>query len=415
MHYITNRVLPQRNKAIRLPSPFLKRSLVVLKLHIQLMSTKLRASCDACHHAKIKCIKTEHGCQRCGGSGERCSYSPALPRVYQKRRSRKPVSQETQQLLSPSDSRDSPYSADPLMSHNTFDKLGTTSASIGPTLDDQAYDITGHGAGGTFWPFLPESSNLSGGLSEYEHYTPDLWSNDATPSPLTGSVPTPVSLTAPASAELSLPSVLSPSTMQSELSRERETYNLHHGIPSAQSRTRDHTEPCVCFPRLLAAMQRVSIHANVGSPALDTVLCANRTASKHCFATLQCSSAVASTMNISCTSISCGLLDRILISYQAALHNFCACLNDKKEVDSNLYEDDEEGGAPEQDTIQLKLGAFAMEKSEQIRCARGIVAREIERVRESLKSLRGDNQSIRKILSAHLIEHCTILINEMTN
>ena len=305
------------------------------------------------------------------------------------------------------------YSAN-LVSHNTFDRLGTSSASTASTLDDQAYDIIGNGPNETYWPFLPEDSNLSSDLPDCEHLALNLWGNDVPPSTLASNASTPVSLTA-ASVESSFPPVLSPPMKQSEVSRERETYNLHHGKSSAQSRTRDHTVSCVCFPRLLAAMQRVSTHANIGSPALDIVLCANRTASKQCFASLQCSGGTASTMSISCISIACGLLDRILVSYQAALHNFCDTLNARKEIDTNLTEEDEEGSAAEPDAIQLKLGAFAMEKSEQIRCARGIVAREIEKVLATLKNLTGDSQTIRKVLSAHLMEHCTMLINEMTS
>jgi hypothetical protein len=38
---------------------------------------KLRASCDACYLAKVKCSKTRPLCQRCLVSGTNCAYSPS--------------------------------------------------------------------------------------------------------------------------------------------------------------------------------------------------------------------------------------------------------------------------------------------------------------------------------------------------
>ena len=62
------------------------------------MTSKLRASCDACHFAKVKCSKLNGGCQRCCSLGEICSYSPAIPRSYK----RKSVSQLPNPLSQPS-------------------------------------------------------------------------------------------------------------------------------------------------------------------------------------------------------------------------------------------------------------------------------------------------------------------------
>lgn len=52
------------------------------------MPPKLRASCDVCHSAKIKCIKTDTGCQRCDSSAAElaCKFSPVLPRIYRSHR-----------------------------------------------------------------------------------------------------------------------------------------------------------------------------------------------------------------------------------------------------------------------------------------------------------------------------------------
>ena len=53
---------------------------VCLHLHLAMApgQRKLRDSCDACHVAKVKCIKTETGeCLRCISSSTNCSFSPS--------------------------------------------------------------------------------------------------------------------------------------------------------------------------------------------------------------------------------------------------------------------------------------------------------------------------------------------------
>lgn len=39
---------------------------------------KLRASCDACSRAKVKCDKVRPTCHRCGNMGICCNYSPSM-------------------------------------------------------------------------------------------------------------------------------------------------------------------------------------------------------------------------------------------------------------------------------------------------------------------------------------------------
>ena len=260
------------------------------------------------------------------------------------------------------------------------------------------------GSNELFWPYVPEESGASNYLADSEQLALNLWGTDSTPPGLTGAT-TPASLAALPSATID-----SGASKQST-ARDRQSTNSS-GVPHLQDIS---PPPCGCFSRLLTAMQRVSTHANVCSPALDSVLCANRAASKHCFASLQCPSGSASDINISCTTIACGLLDRILASYQAALDSFCACLHGEKEGDKDKDDEDEGDIMAEPGSIQIRLGAFAMEKSEQVLCAKEIVAREIEKVQETLKGYAEEKDNIRSVLLAHLIKRCVLLIDEITS
>ncbi|KAF1930782.1 Zn-II 2Cys6 regulatory protein [Didymella exigua CBS 183.55] len=50
---------------------------------------KMRASCDACSHAKVKCDKVRPTCQRCGNMSLCCNYSPSM-RLGKPRKNRNP-------------------------------------------------------------------------------------------------------------------------------------------------------------------------------------------------------------------------------------------------------------------------------------------------------------------------------------
>ena len=173
--------------------------------------------------------------------------------------------------------------------------------------------------------------------------------------------------------------------------------------PSKDYQEWSESSSCLCFPRLLEAIQHVNTHANVCNPALDSVLCTNRAATKHCLASLQCAFGFASLGNICCTAIACGLLDRILVLYRAALGSFCAGLDG----------DEKDDGEPS--PLRVRLGAFAIEKSEQMPCARDMVAREIGKLLEVLQSYANEEQTIRSVLIMHLIQRYTALKEDVTS
>ncbi|KAH7388766.1 hypothetical protein BKA66DRAFT_415042 [Pyrenochaeta sp. MPI-SDFR-AT-0127] len=51
---------------------------------------KMRASCDACSRAKVKCDKVRPTCHRCGNMGICCNYSPSMSRLGKPRKNRNP-------------------------------------------------------------------------------------------------------------------------------------------------------------------------------------------------------------------------------------------------------------------------------------------------------------------------------------
>ena len=165
-------------------------------------------------------------------------------------------------------------------------------------------------------------------------------------------------------------------------------------------------------------MQNMNIHTTTHSPKLDVVLCANRTAAKLCFTSLQCSHSfktIAHDTASSCLTIACGLLDRILVSYQAALEIFCANLEDEKEKEGKEREQDEdERMTTKTTTVELKFGAFSLERSEQVLWAREIVAREAGKIQVTLKELEVKGQAVWSGLLAHLLDRCESVIDQVS-
>lgn len=195
--------------------------------------------------------------------------------------------------------------------------------------------------------------------------------------------------------------------------------NISH-FPSATSsseRTCVRT-PCNCFNRLLEAMQSMNTHTTTHNPKLDDVLCANRTAAKLCLTSLQCSHSfktVAHDTASSCSTIACGLLDRILVSYQAALEVFCANLDGEREKEGKEREQDEDERMTAQTTtVELRLGSFALERSEQVLWAREIVAREAGKIQVTLKGLEVQGWGIWGVLLAHLLDRCESVIDQVS-
>ena len=377
------------------------------------MPQKLRNSCNPCHFAKTKCIKATNGCQRCESTGEKCEHSPALPRVYQKRRSRKSLTDQSQ--------ADMPLSGQALEeatkkpSHQqTFGSASplslTTEPHVSTAFGKQSFNIAAGESNQFFWPFMPDSSLMGNPLDESSPVDLDLWqSGNIPPGMIAPATPMTISqgnLTFSASTA----ATKSPKSPKSQQDRPKN--------PSANSAS-DEVFPeaisCSCFPGLLAAMQDIDSHVKTSASALDTVLCANRTAAKHCVTSLKCEYGIRSRTSISCVAIASGLLDRMLASYKSALESYCADLEGgDDEDDQSEMEEDEDHTRPiiMDDPMLVKLGKFTVEKSEQVLWVRNIVAREIAKIQDGVNGCTIDGPNARRTLIEHVSRRCSVMIGE---
>lgn len=381
------------------------------------MLPRLRASCDVCRSAKVKCVKTDTGCRRCDSSaGElACKFSPVLPRIYHKKgspRNRGGCSQ-TSQPVPPTQ----PSLLDGFYGSNGIGQAGLgqvgylPAAAAGSTLDQQLYGIDVDAEPNSFFQqYAPPSS------MEMPHNS-NLW--------LSGIDARSPTSTTPGLTDAATPTDAASSTsLLSSTNRSQATPNHHVShCPSASSSSGPifTRTPCDCFSHLLKAMEDMNSYATTHNPKLDVVLCANRTAAKLCLTSLQCpqsSGTVAHDRSSSCSTIACGLLDRILISYQAALEDFCAQLDDEREEGGKEREDDDddddERATTRTTSVEWRLGTFALEPSEQILWARKVVAREAGKIQETLERVEVQDRSVRSVLLAHSLERYKSVIDRIS-
>lgn len=375
------------------------------------MPPKLRASCDVCHSAKIKCIKTDTGCQRCDSSAGKlvCQFSPVLPRVYRNHRNRVEGAQCSQPSPPTEPSLlDDFYHLDDINQAAHGQGIYSPVTTPAFTLDMQDHGIGVNSESNSFlWPYTPMSS------INMPHY-PSAWpGNIDAASPTTSTLALTDAVT-PADSGASIS--LLPTGHPSQASIEQ---NISQR-PSAISRSESTCArtPCDCFSRLLEAMQNMSTYTTDPNPKLDAVLCANRTAAKLCLTSLQCSHSfrtVTPETASSYSTIACGLLDRMLVSYQTAFQIFCENTDGEGEKDGGEREHGEDGRrtAPAT-TVELRLGSFALERSEQILWAREIVAREAGKIQVTLKGLDGQGSGIRSSLLSHLLPRCEGVVNRVS-
>ena len=378
------------------------------------MLPRLRASCDVCRSAKVKCVKTDTGCQRCDSSaGElACKFSPVLPRIYHKKgspRNRGQCSQPSQPNppIEPS-LLDDFYGSNSISQAALSQVIYLPAAAPGSTLDQQLYGIDVDAEPNSFFQQYAPPSSMEMPQNS------NLWLSSIDARSRTSTTPGLTNATTPTDAVSSTSQL--PSTNRSQATP---NYHANHcPSTSSSSETMFTRTPCDCFTNLLKAMQNMNSHATAHNPKLDVVLCANRTAAKLCLTSLQCSQSsrtIAHDRSSSCSTIACGLLDRILISYQAALEIFCAQLDDEREKGGEEREDDDDERVITQTTsVEWRLGSFALEASEQVLWARKVVAREAGKIQETLKEIEVQDRSVRSVLLAHLLERYKSVIDRIS-
>lgn len=375
------------------------------------MPQKLRNSCDSCHFAKIKCIKANKRCQRCESTGEKCQYSPALPRVYRKRRGRKSLTDQSQAEMPLSGQALGSGEATKKTSHQQILRSAnpsalTTEPPVPTAFDTHCFNLSAGESNHFFWPFMLDSSLMSNPLDGSSPDDLDLWQSGNIP-PDTIAPATPMTIS---QGDLTF-------TASIAATRSPEGQQGRPKVASANSAS-DGVLPevmtCSCFPGLLAAMQDIDSHVRISASALDTVLCANRTAAKHCVASLKCEYGIRSGTSISCVAIASGLLDRMLASYQSALETYCADIEggDEKDNQSEMEEDEDHTRTmTTDDPIQVKLGKFTVEKSERELWVRNIVAREIAKIQDGVNGCTIEGPNPRRVLIEHVSKRCRVMID----
>ena len=375
------------------------------------MPPRLRTSCDVCHSAKIKCVTTDTGCQRCDSftEGLPCKFSPVLPRIYRSHRKRVEDAQ-TSRANPPTESSllDDLYGPDNNTQAVPSQIIYPPAPVLASTLDQQDYGIGANAEENFFlWPYAPPSlmekpQDLSVWLNNIEAASPST----SAPALTNGATPT---------------DAVSSTSLLPHAHRSGATtgQNASH-CPSATSsleRTCAGT-PCDCFSRLLEAMRSMNTCTITYNPKLDVVLCTNRTAAKICLASLQCSHALGNFAHDtadSCLTIACGLLDRILVSYQAALENFCTDSDGEREKEGKEHgHDNDERMTAQTTTVELRFGSFTLERSEQILWAREVVAREAGSILRTLKGLEVRSRGIWTVLLPHLLERYETVIDQVS-
>ena len=396
-------------------------------------NTKLRASCDACHFAKVKCNKTEQGCKRCSSLGEKCYFSPALPRHYQRRGSRKPSTDlnaprgiPRSRCISNASSREHGHRTlvFPTVGPSLWDPPVTAAhrspivCASTPVPSNQDFDIFSNHVILPSWPDLVVEPGHFGSFPEMDHQPLGLkdpytaCNSTATPSTVAiedyrsiGGSPMP-SLTS------------SDGTTPGSAALQRDPFDTDSADPLKVSQTckKDPADSCACYPRLLAAMRHVEMHATVAEPALDSTLCANRAAAEQCNLGTNAGCDTGSPCRTSCWLITYGLLDLMITGYEKAINGFCRTVNCEVGLRNNAPDREESEGKRTSTALQLRLGNFAVETRDQVDYTKRIVAMEIEKLRKIvLGSNRdgGDGSSIGLMLRNHLIRRCDDVVRDI--
>lgn len=382
------------------------------------MSSKLRASCDACHKAKVKCTAGVIECLRCRMMGKKCQYSPALPRLSQRKRLNS---------SNGSDSGSSP-AADPSVNQDNLTTVLLSAPSHTESLELLTDDI--------MELIYPSSLDLDLADLQWNNYGSQ---EDLTNRPLVSEAPNqrcdavlsplPIHLSA-----VSVPSRRDPSVdcdegcsnpsndLGSPHPNQRSQRRLQMGAVKGSS---NHPISCgkqvgtehnqndpegdhaTCLSKLLAAIQNV--HMSLTAP-IDVVLKVNRDAVTCCLSAMRCSC----TRRFNVLIISCGVLELVLNLYQSAVENFCdgGGTGSGGSAVENLH-----GSTPNPPPVQLKLGGLDIEKEDQEHFVRELVTRAICKIDETVlpafrSAVGTEAQDLAEALVLHLSRKSKLIVGK---
>lgn len=296
---------------------------------------KLRASCDGCFLAKVKCSKDRPICSRCLTTGAECGYSPSC-------RTGKPktTSMPTEQIQVRPDA--SPRAPFPEM----YDDSTATYTSVGTedpfTCDSPPYGIN------PSWPMLQRSVDDGLQGQTVSSGTPSMVQDEGTPE--SGGGPTSESFDSPYlwnSGVRAMPagnqgfpqpprskSMVDVSMFPSlepwfESQNEMFLFGPHSGVGSQKniytpSSVVDDSAICDCFNILLQALQALHNHTNTTtpSPSFDVVLTVNRRAVDGCAMMLACGKCVNGGNSNTTMMLLATVIGKVMSFYRAASQNY---------------------------------------------------------------------------------------------
>lgn len=379
------------------------------------MSLKLRASCDGCHKAKVKCTAGGAECLRCKTMKKECQYSPALPRMSQKKR----------MVPSNESESNSPPAACPSVNQDNHTLLwpstSSQSQSPGPFLSDNVEFLCSN----SFNVDLTDTRWSS--WEVHENPTNQVSLSDSHPSKYGDAVfsPIPSHLSAasvPSSNDQSLDYSQDPSSSSIDLSspqvdptnwyspfvgslRDPSNHLLRYlDHPKTEQNQhepqRDGKRGCMCLSKLLLAIQ--SVHKNP-TVAIDVAFRVNREAVDCCWSLIQCSC----TNKLGLVIIACGLLELVLNSYRSASKSFCGG-EDGCSVAST----------PKFRPVEVTLGGFGIEKEDQQFFLKELVTRSVRKIDSTLlpafcPCIGLEAQDLHEALTSHLSHKSKEIIKEI--
>ena len=386
------------------------------------MSAKLRASCNACHDAKVKCVKVNgarKSCTRCDSLKQVCRYSLNLPRVYRKRRklscsttppnSTKDAIVATTSTISPDETDASPP--------NTLSTNGILNLPI-----DNGYDLLlstllspskASPSSGEI-PWLPPSlakTDHSADNSISHHYNS---LSEVFPSELTSDGPIVLDYALPSRREAHLlhwPQESFSPDVEAVVDLRAQPIKIPLVESSATQCTlesshepKGETWACECLNLLQLSMRSLSSNIVIPIPAFDSILTANRNAVQDCQVTLRY---MCQPKALWFSTILCGLLDLVLSSYSSGFHVFAKSL-DTPRLDDETCQSGKKHHQRSANAVKLSLGSFDLENEDQIIYVSRHVEREIRKVEDLLHKLLelDDGNGISSAAISHLLHRC---------
>ena len=306
------------------------------------MAPKLRASCDTCNQAKVKCTKTRPTCSRCQKYGEECVYSVSLRAG--KRPAYRTVAENNKNLSMNS-------SADSLHEWNTHSR----SPSLTIPFDDQPYPFFSYDTISPVDTLASTSPTSNHTSQQHQQQSPQEMKRQM-------------------HQQLSEMSGMAFSAASSPYSNTpMNDFPLDTSYPMMPTPSRTpfsgSPTPCQCFKSIILTLQTLQNLCESPYTAFDLALACNKEAMTLCTNALQ--------SNCTCFSeINSVMMLVLLMSKVVTVYQLCCstwCFNPSAE--------------PESSPLRVTLGVYQMDKEDEGRFKVEIVRTELLKVQSLIMRL----------------------------